>query len=387
MVSLSAGARIQAIRSLPMPFNERKTIRLTSFAPIQSFRRFRGSLASARQHLIIWQDTLKEIGGRFGTSVLSYFLFLKWLLQFNLFSLIINFCFITMPQIVHAPNISSITGFRGLELLTGVGYFNQTVLFYGGYNGEVIVSKPAYNMQLAYFFTIAAYLVLCGVSLIYSMSRSFQKNFVLETGPVSGEAWRLLCSWDFSVVNEKAIQYNKNNLAIQLKESLSERLQEKNKMSLSDRIKHLSLHLLAWLLSLGLALGSGAFSFNHNPNDLRAEASTLLLPVVVSLINLIVPLLYSLISTIESYSNPRAKIYISIIRSVILKMSILGILCFYWLNFVPDNISCWESFVGQSVYRLLIIDFIFCLLGIFFGEFLQCSLARTKFYLQHRETT
>ncbi|XP_059413260.1 transmembrane channel-like protein 5 isoform X1 [Carassius carassius] len=423
LVNLSAGARFQAIRSLPMPFNERKTVRnrvnsvklsktiLTADCRQQvsrSFRRFCASLASAMQHLIIWQDTLKEIGGRFGTSVLSYFLFLKWLLQFNLFSLIINFCFITIPQIVHAPNISSTTGFRGLELLTGVGYFNQTVLFYGGYNGEVIVSKPAYNMQLAYFFTIATYLVLCWVSLIYSMSRSFQKNFVLETGPVSGGAWRLLCSWDFSVVNEKAIQYNKNNLAIQLKESLSERLQEKNKMSLSDRIKHLSLHLLAWLLSLGLALGScagiyflgtdpdlvssftvwyhshfacishscayvllQAFSFNHNPNDLRAEASTLLLPVVVSLINLIVPLLYSLISKIESYPNPRTKIYISIIRNVILKMSVLGILCFYWLNFVPDNISCWETFVGQSVYRLLIIDFIFCLLGIFFGEFLR----------------
>lgn len=86
----------------------------------QSFRRFRASLASARHHLIIWQDTLKEIGSRFGTSVLSYFLFLKWLLTFNLFSLIINFCFITIPQIVHEPNISSITGFRGLELLTGV---------------------------------------------------------------------------------------------------------------------------------------------------------------------------------------------------------------------------------------------------------------------------
>lgn len=86
----------------------------------QSFRRFRASLASARHHLIIWQDTLKEIGSRFGTSVLSYFLFLKWLLKFNLFSLIINFCFITIPQIVHEPNISSTTGFRGLELLTGV---------------------------------------------------------------------------------------------------------------------------------------------------------------------------------------------------------------------------------------------------------------------------
>lgn len=135
-------------------------------------------------------------------------------------------------------------------------------------------------------------------------------------------------------------------------ESLSERLQEKYKMDLPDRIKHLSLNVLAWLLSLGLAVGCSAgiyflgtdpelvnlvwhyhkntffpcilhpcayvllqaFSFNHSPNDLTAEASTLLLPVVVSIINLIVPILYSLISKIESYSNPRAKIYISIVR-------------------------------------------------------------------------
>lgn len=51
----------------------------------------------------------------------------------------------------------------------------------------------------------------------FSMARSFQKNFVLVSGPTHGGAWRLLCSWDFSVVNEKAIQNHKNNLGIQLK--------------------------------------------------------------------------------------------------------------------------------------------------------------------------
>lgn len=116
------------------------------------------------------------------------------------------------------------------------------------------------------------------------MSRSFQKNFVLESGPVSGGAWRLLSSWDFSVVNEKAVQNNKNNLGTQLKvhtcssslvviaftlcslahffcafqESLSEKLQMKHTMSVSERMKYLSLHVLAWLLSLGLAVGSCA---------------------------------------------------------------------------------------------------------------------------------
>lgn len=55
------------------------------------------------------------------------------------------------------------------------------------------------------------------ISCVLSMARSFQKNFVLVSGSTYGGAWRLLCSWDFSVINEKAIQNHKNNLAIQLK--------------------------------------------------------------------------------------------------------------------------------------------------------------------------
>ncbi len=67
------------------------------------------------------------------------------------------------------------------QYLCRQGYFNQTVLFYGGYNGEVIVSQPAYNMQLAYFFTIAAYLVLCGCLLstgnIFSSTVGYISSF------------------------------------------------------------------------------------------------------------------------------------------------------------------------------------------------------------------
>ncbi|XP_066498856.1 transmembrane channel-like protein 5 [Hoplias malabaricus] len=401
LVKLPTRARIQTIRALPMSFHERRHIRSRVISVKLSkknvlptcctdcsqrvslfLRRFGSGLSTARQRLVIWRETLKDIGGRFGSSVLSYFQFLKWLLMFNIFSLLINFSFITIPQIVHEPNISHLVGFRGLELLTGVGYFNQTLLFYGGYNGEVIETHPSYNMQLAYFFTIAAYLVLCGVSLIYSMAKSFQKNFTLVAGPAYGGAWRLLCSWDFSVINEKAIQNHKNNLCVQLKESLSERLQRKAVVSVSSIVQQLSLQLLAWLLSVLLAVGSCAaiyFLQSHQSqvgptvsgSDLTAEASTLLLPVVVSLINLIVPLLYSLINNMESYTNPRTNVYIIIARNVLLKMSILGILCYYWLSEVPSITYCWESFVGQSVYRLVVVDFIFCLLGSFFGEFLR----------------
>ena len=47
------------------------------------------------------------------------------------------------------------------------------------------------------------------------MARSFQSNYVLEGA--SGGAWILLCSWDFSVTNERAVRQRKANLTIQLK--------------------------------------------------------------------------------------------------------------------------------------------------------------------------
>lgn len=87
----------------------------------QSFRRCGYGVKSARQTLELWHGIMKEIGGKFGSSVLTYFVFLKWLLMFNVFSFLVNFGFITIPLLVydHSPNIPSNVSFRGLELLTG----------------------------------------------------------------------------------------------------------------------------------------------------------------------------------------------------------------------------------------------------------------------------
>lgn len=71
------------------------------------------------------------------------------------------------------------------------GYFNQTVMYYGGYINGTKDSDFKYNMQLAYFFTIAAYLLLCGVSLIYRLvdwrrtknSHLFSKKFHFSITP------------------------------------------------------------------------------------------------------------------------------------------------------------------------------------------------------------
>ncbi|XP_031421455.2 transmembrane channel-like protein 5 isoform X2 [Clupea harengus] len=168
---------------------------------------------------------------------------------------------------------------------------------------------------------------------------------------------------------------------VQIKESLSE-VRERTVFTASDSLKNISVHVAAWVLYVGLAFVSCTavyFMSTYNlqivevalhARDLESEAFFLLLPILVSFINMVVPLLYGLISRIEQYDNLRAKLYADLARDVLLKMSILGILCYYWLTDVPSKLPCWESFVGQDVYRLAIADFMFSVLGCVFGEYL-----------------
>ncbi|KAK7913572.1 hypothetical protein WMY93_013783 [Mugilogobius chulae] len=401
LVAMSTRDRVRAIRNLPMSFQEKKHIRNQVLALIsskksrksaclgdcseqfsRSYRKCSSNVKSARQTLELWQGIMKEIGGKFGTSVLSYFVFLKWLLMFNIFSFLVNFGFITIPQLVYdqSPDKPANASFRGLELLTGAGYFNNTVMYYGSYSNDTLIGAVNYKMQLGYFFTIAAYMVFCGVVLIFSMANSFKTNYALADSTSSG-AWQLLCSWDFSITNERAVRQRKNNLRIQLKESLSEKAQRKQ-LTTSEKLKHFGIHLGSWLLSTALTFGCVASIFFLCQYEQRRmsdsgsfsplqEAETLLVPFVVSLMNMVVPLFFSLFNKFEHFSSQRRQIYALVLRNVLLRMCILGVLCYYWMNMVATKFSCWESVVGQALYRLVIVDFIFLLLGSFFGEFLS----------------
>ncbi|XP_061130870.1 transmembrane channel-like protein 6b isoform X2 [Syngnathus typhle] len=432
--NLSVSDRVRMLRAMPLSISEKTELRKSA---LQKERRTLSSkqipccsrlkyyiIIAARQSwyswlsfvhsLQLWQVALKRVSGRFGSGVLSYFLFLKTLLFFNLFLFLMTGVFVVLPQAVHPPALFNNTRvFTGLELFTGAGYFSDSVMYYGyfcnctlrtsctnqsaaqyisvsnGTSMDCTLKHLPYKMPLAYFFTIGmAYFVTC-IILVYSMSKSFGRSFRIDKSH-SILAIKAFCSWDFKVIKKSSVKLMSENICTQLKELLAEVNCKHTKKTLFQNLWRVAVHCLAWAICVAsttacvLAIYFFSDHMHRNlqqssrsvtMNPLLKEASLLALPVVVSFINLLLPIMFKLAAWMEEYESPSVRTYVAITRNLMLKVSVLGVLCYHWLGRVaaePNSLGlkCWESFVGQELYRFLLIDFIFTLLDTLFGEFL-----------------
>lgn len=426
--NLSVSDRVRMLRGMPLSVAEKRELRRLALQKEQrtlsgsqipccsrlkyyiiiALRQGWYSWLSFLHSLQLWQVALKRVSGRFGTGVLSYFLFLKTLLYFNLFLFLVTGVFLVLPQAVHPPTLSDgRPTFSGLELLTGAGYFTDSVMYYGYYSNDTLGcrvdrggqnvsdrSSPecesvrlSYKMPLAYFFTIGVSFFITCIILVYSMSKSFGKSFRIDKSH-SILAMKVFCSWDFKVIKSSSVQLMSENICTQIKELLAEVNHKKVTITLGQRLWRQMVHALAWIICIGTStaclLGIYYFSeYMHqnlqqtlriaSPNLLLNEASLLALPVVVSLINMLLPGLFYLTAWMEDYESPSVRTYVAISRNLMLKVSVLGVLCYHWLHRVasdPSSIGlpCWETFVGQELYRFLLMDLIFTLLDTLFGE-------------------
>lgn len=174
---------------------------VTSLSP-QTWRHCLFSCLPVLSSLRLWHTPMKRLSGRFGTGVLSYFLFLRTLLLFNLFLFVIIGLFVVFPQVINPPVLdSSLSDFTGVDLLTGTvrelfiasefifmlisvalyqtgslisslwqGYLSQSVMFYDYYNNKtLLLLYVKYSIPAAYFFTIAiAFFTTC-IVLVYRL--------------------------------------------------------------------------------------------------------------------------------------------------------------------------------------------------------------------------
>uniref|UniRef100_A0A8D1CM15 Transmembrane channel-like protein n=1 Tax=Sus scrofa TaxID=9823 RepID=A0A8D1CM15_PIG len=325
----------------------------------KSWKRFIEKAREMTTHLELWREDIRSIEGKFGTGIQSYFSFLRFLVLLNLVIFLIIFMLVLLPVLLtrykitnssfvlipfkdvdsqctaYAISSSGLTYFYTyiIDLLSGTGFLEDTYLFYGHYTIDgVKFQNFVYDLPLAYLLSTIAYLAL---SLLWIVKRSvegFKINLIRSEEHFQSYCNKIFAGWDFCITNR----------------------------SMAD-LKHSSLRY-----------------------ELRGENLLILyLPsIVITLANFITPMIFAKIIHYEDYS-PGFEIRLTILRCVFMRLATICVLVFTLGSKITscDNYSCelcgynqklypcWETQVGQEMYKLMIFDLIIILAVTLFVDF------------------
>ncbi|XP_026715038.1 transmembrane channel-like protein 7 [Athene cunicularia] len=364
-------------------------------------------------YLELWRHDMHSIEEKFGTGIQSYFLFLRFLVRLNFVIFILMFGFVTLPSILSKYGIVS-NNFakiplkniethctvyvpsdnKGLvyfytylkDLLSGTGFLEVTSLFYGYYTVDTEwLGVLRYNLPLAYLLATFGYLALSLVWIIVRSVEGFKQNLVHDENQFQSYCNKVFAGWDFCITDLNAARLKHRSLQYELQTDLEE---ERLKRKIADRTMKEKLRIYSLRIFLNLiviAVLSGCFYSIYRATVFSQESSSdvssvnfqsnlivqYLPSIVITLANFIAPQIFSFLIRFEDYS-PAFEIRLKLIRCVFMRLAGIGVLLFsLWSHIsycATDKCKacgynyklypCWESEVGQEMYKLMIFDFI-----------------------------
>ncbi|KAE8742635.1 hypothetical protein FOCC_FOCC011814 [Frankliniella occidentalis] len=364
----------------------------------------------------IWRLSMKEVEGDFGTGVVAYFLFIKWLMLLNLGICLLMVVFIVLPALLLKPaeqpqecNLSSNVSGSGsieccsakyanssseaenivIQIVQGRGIVEHTQAFYGIYPNVVLDLNSSaglyYDMPLAYISVALTFMLISLAAIVKSAAKGFKERLVEGEGQFYQYCNIIFSSWDFCINNEKSANIKHKAIYYEIKSSLeSERIEEERiTRSKEERFKLFSVRILVNVAVIVLITGAlyliyAVFDFSARTQNedfiAKNELLRLLFEFLPSLcvvgLNLIIPIVLGMMVSLERYS-PVLVIRMTLMRTVLLRLSSLGVvlLSFYRLfkcdpckSEGPDENckapACWETHVGQQFYKLMLVDFL-----------------------------
>ncbi|KAI8433573.1 hypothetical protein MSG28_015594 [Choristoneura fumiferana] len=461
---------IMQIKAMPVPMNQKRELkarlqnatklRLVGLEQLQwrqrkVWHRFRVRLAEIMAKLELWHSPLREIEGSFGTGVVSYFLFLRWLLFLNLVISLLVIIFLILPKTLLVEethtcnyeanstvccaeaylerNLTDSNVF--LDVIQGTGWMERTVLFYGVYSNQIytyyfdkLYSQMYYNMPLAYILVPISWALLSLIAIVKTGARGFKERLVESEGQFYMYCNLVFGGWDFCIHNDKSAKIKHRALYNEIKGCIEEE-RFKEEKQLRSRESQILLHLkrlFVNLLVLSMLVASGiliyvTFDFsvkkladlsqNANPDEylnhtvkrsmslLNKDGSynfgqlpiTLLefLPYIcIVALNILVPEVFNYLIKFEEYMPARV-IIVTLLRTVLLRLSSLGVLLSQIYQRVtddsqicassnedPSRLECWETYVGQQLYKLILTDFALQFFTTFFINLPRAFIAR-----------
>lgn len=315
----------------------------------------------------LWYLILKTLEGQFGSAVATFFRFFRSLFFLNLFTLVPTFFFIVLPQILQSNFGDEVVvdqeSFSPADIFTGEGSLTNSVLFYGRYTNETIkLAKYEYDMPYAYLFTMFVTYVIGFIVLSYSTAKSFRKNFIeTKGGSKNVFAHKIFCSWDFGIATEDAATLKSSVIYHELRELLDQWNSPRTKASCASRFftvcTNFAVNLLILFVLMGIAFGMWILLDKNRLND-DNEHIGMITAVVINVTILVFPLFFTIVGFCEDYKSPRNSFFVNLTRTILLEIVVIGILVAYWIT-SASKVECWETCLGQEIYRLVIFEFIF----------------------------
>lgn len=365
----------------------------------KAWQQFRSRVKETYAKISLWNSSLKKIGGNFGMGIVTYFLFIKWLLFLNLSLFMIIFIFLILPTILlEAPqpdicianntnntnNTNNVdccselynNGSKELNGITdfmqGNNFLEYTLLYYGYYAHKSygnIESGIFYDLPLAYIGAMMSMFFVSLVAIVRSSAREFRERVVEGEGQFYQYCNLIFGGWDYCINNEKAAGIKHKALFNEMKVLLeSERLEEERQNRTKE--EKVKLHFIRLIVNSIVLLVLGCcgifiyyiidFSFHEvsskTAQDYSMEKFSLntlkqilfeFLPYICIVgLNIIVPFIFRYLVTLENYS-PLFVVRITLFRTIFLRLASLAVLLTSFhkmiVGDVPENECTDES--------------------------------------------
>ncbi|XP_015360869.1 transmembrane channel-like protein 4 isoform X1 [Marmota marmota marmota] len=349
-----------------------------------------------------WAWTLKRIGGQFGGGTESYFSLLRFLLLLNVLASVLEACMTLLPTWLegappgppgpgtsspcgsYSPHTQGLVSFptQLFNLLSGEGYLEWSPLFYGFY-------PPRKYLAVTYLCSVFAVGLICLLLILHRSVSGLKQTLLAESGALTSYSHQVFSAWDFGLRGDENVRLRQGIILYELQVELEEAVVRRQAAA-----RTLGQQAKAWLVRallnlLVLALLAAAFygvfwatGYTVELQEMSLVQQTPLLKLVVnylpsifiSVVNFVLPFVFKLIAPLEGYTRSR-QIVIILLRTVFLRLASLLVLLFSLWNQITcggdaeaedcktcgynyKELPCWETRLGQEMYKLLIFDFL-----------------------------
>ncbi|XP_055489059.1 transmembrane channel-like protein 2-B [Leucoraja erinacea] len=391
--------------------------------------KFQRDFENFKTSCIPWEMKIKEIESHFGSSVASYFIFLRWLYGMNLVLFGLTFGLVVVPEMLMGlqygtiprktvPRAEQPTAMDFSILWEFGGYIQYSALFYGYYNNQRMIGVFKYRLPLSYFMVGVGSFGYSLMVVIRTMARNANESGVDGDDGDFNFSWKMFTSWDYLIGNPETADNKFASITTSFKESIVD--EEENQKDENIHLKRFLIVLANFLIFCCLA-GSGYLIFYVvRKSQTYSKVAELTwyqkneIDIVMALLGMFVPPLFESIAGLENY-HPRIALKWQLWRMFALFLGNLYTFLLALIDQVQSQLAeeesiknktlammnafnftsnsstpgipqidpadfprgpCWETGVGMEFTKLTVSDILVNYGSIFVGDFLRALFVR-----------